>query len=215
MAQSHFGSPCQHSQTVSVTPAPSLQHKSANPCRLHTHLFIFLVSLVWYWSQQNAKIRPINQARVSSQSGFKSNTSQMYRISVKHTSFITVWCHLSLLLLIIIRSVIVEDFKPPATHVSCVQDAVSLFGSQEEGELGSAARHLSCVGKVCGQRPNGEERRINSKLNKQRAVCLCTHRLTLSDVVLLFRVTRCLLSKRTSWKVCDCLLASGLQAKHQ
>lgn len=61
------------------------------------------------------------------------------------------------------RSVIVQDFKPSDPHVSCVQDAVSLFGSQEEGELGSAARHLSCVGKVCGQRPNGEER------NKQHA----------------------------------------------
>lgn len=47
--------------------------------------------------------------------------------------------------------------KRSAFSQNCVQDVVSLLGSQEEGELGSAARHLPAFRKVCGQRPNGEE----------------------------------------------------------
>lgn len=45
----------------------------------------------------------------------------------------------------------------PVFAETCVQDVVSLFGSQEEGELGSAARHLPGVRKVCRRRPDGEE----------------------------------------------------------
>jgi len=44
--------------------------------------------------------------------------------------------------------------------LSLSQDALPLFGSQEEGEFRSAQRHLPGVGEVCGQRPIGEERHL-------------------------------------------------------
>lgn len=40
--------------------------------------------------------------------------------------------------------------------MSCVQNALPLPGSQEEGEFSSAACHLPCVREICGQRSNGE-----------------------------------------------------------
>lgn len=81
------------------------------------------------------------------------------------------------------------------------QNALPLFGSQEEGKFRSAPCHLSGVGEVCAQRPTGE------KCNKWNKSCLflCTRTgfsYCVADLVFVLRVTGCPLSKRTSWKVC-------------
>lgn len=89
---------------------------------------------------------------------------------------------------------------------ACVQDVVSLFGSQKEGEFGSAACYLPGFGKVCGQWPNGK------KLAALLFISLPLWSSSSVDFILVsLRVTRCQWSKRISWKVRGCSSASRLQ----
>lgn len=56
---------------------------------------------------------------------------------------------------------------------TCVQDVVSLFGSQEEREFGSAARHLPGFRKVGRQWPNGEELGEHQRRAPLLSYCTC------------------------------------------